>query len=141
MEQAQFPSLLPKLLEWTQFPPVKVDPVEFNVGLADVFTKTKPLEAIPFLIANLSIERYAHRFCPWLKTDDIVIESKPSIAALIAIGPPASQALIALWPSLRDSLNRIEALYAITHIADPQAKDFITALLAESEARRDRGSD
>src|ERR1700722_2581682 len=48
----------PLLLSWVLSPPVGVDSFELSIGLADAFGQLRTKEAIPFLIKNISIQRW-----------------------------------------------------------------------------------
>lgn len=65
-----------------------------------------------------------------MKEDSVVEVRLPAIDALIAIGPDASRAVIAaLWDRMRYD-EQIAALFVISKIADPAARDFLTSFHA-----------
>ena len=122
---------LPLLLSWSKKAPAGVDEWELRVGLADAFRILKAREAIPFLVNNIDLERYFVRTPFWLKDDSVIQNRLPAAAALIAIGPDASRALVAADWSEMSPRAHIAAIYTISRIADPAARDFLASVHAE----------
>lgn len=127
---------LPTLLTWTKTPPAAMDKRELGelqIGLADAFRTLKAKEAIPFLVSHIGLERYYARRPFWLKPDPIIQDRLPAAAALIAIGADASTALLAVdWTKL--SPDEFEAaIYTISRIADPDARDFLMSVHVQAE--------
>ncbi len=119
------------LLSWTQTPPKDVDEWELRVGLSDAFGKLRSREAIPFLVRNIGLERYFVRTTLWTKADSVIESRLPAAAALIAIGSEASNALIAAPLDKMSVEERIAAIFVVSKIADPGARDFLMSVHAE----------
>ncbi len=130
---------VPLLLSWTRNPPANVDEHELSIGLADAFGQLKTKEAIPYLIKNIGIERWRD-VNTWLKTDDVIEERLPAVAALIQIGPEAYDALVrASWKPM-DTVDRRAVVFAAVRIVsktkDPEARRFFHSVLAEANMLR-----
>jgi hypothetical protein len=125
---------VPVLLSWTSTTPAQVDKYGLSVGLADVFGGLKTKEAIPFLIKNISRRRVRYVYlAPWLKTDQVILNTFPALAALIQIGPAASRALIRAASGPMSPEDRSAAVFAVSRIAGvPEARDFLAQALGES---------
>jgi hypothetical protein len=119
---------LPLLLAWSETPPPGVDEWELRVGLADAFGALRAKDAIPFLIKNVGLERYFVRQAFWTKADSVIERQLPAVAALIAIGPEGSKALIAAQWAKMSPAEHIAAIYAVSKIADPAARDFLMSI-------------
>jgi hypothetical protein len=119
------------LLSWTETPPKGVDEWALRVGLADAFGKLRAKEAIPFLVRNIGLERYFVRQAFWTKADSVIVSRLPAAAALIAIGPDASKALIAAPWNKMSVGEHLAAIYTVSRIADPGARDFLMSVHAE----------
>jgi hypothetical protein len=64
--------------------------------------------------------------------EDSVIKNRlPAVAALIAIGPAASNALIAAQWNKMSVEEHLAAIYTISRIADLGARDFLMSVHAE----------
>jgi hypothetical protein len=119
------------LLSWTQTPPPHVKRDRLYVGLADVFGQLKTKEAIPFLIKNITLQRWLEANT-WLKSAEVIEERLPAVAALVLIGPEASKALIrASWGPMT-SEERLATIFAVSRIQDPEARDFLVSALAQA---------
>jgi hypothetical protein len=119
---------LPLLLKWSETPPRGVEEWALRVGLADAFGALRAKDAIPFLIKNVGLERYFVRQAFWTKADSVIERTLPAVAALIAIGPAGSAALIAApWANMSPP-EHIAAIYAVSKIADPAARDFLMSI-------------
>jgi hypothetical protein len=127
---------LPLLLSWTRNPPADINENELYVGLADAFGRLRAKEAIPFLIKNISIQRW-HDVNTWLKTPSVIEERLPAVAALIQIGPEASKALIrASWEAMVAE-DRLAAIFVISQVKGvPEARAFLSSALAEASLER-----
>lgn len=130
-------SVLPLLLEWVDMPPDQVDEHGLYIGLADVFKHLKAMESIPFLIANIRLRRI--RFVdlkPWLKRDDVVLNTFPSLAALVNIGPAAIDPLIRAFREPTTDEGRLCIIFAVSSIAskseDSRAREFLSSVKARA---------
>ncbi len=104
------------------------------MGLADVFGELKMEEAIPFLITNIKMRRLAPGQTRvlddiFMKAPEVVEDQLPAVGALVKIGQPASRALMREWPRLPID-SSIEAVFAISRIADPVARTFLITIKA-----------
>jgi hypothetical protein len=116
------------LLSWSESPPPGVNPIYLNIGLAQAFGKLRAKEAIPFLIKNITLDVTGLSDNIWMKEDSVVGERLPAAAALVAIGPDASKALVATsWDRMRPD-EHMAAVFVISRIADPAARGFLTSL-------------
>jgi hypothetical protein len=88
------PDKVPILLAWTRNPPSGVDRHQLYIGMADAFGELRTKDAIPFLIKNIDLHREDWPGPVWLKSAEATKERLPCVAALIKIGPEASDALI-----------------------------------------------
>lgn len=122
---------LPLLLAWGEKPPSGVDPIGLNIGLAEAFGRLRAPEGVLFLIRNISLDASGlSQTNTWMKADSVVEARLPAMMALIAIGPDASNALLAVpWDNL-GSQEQMPALYAICKIADPGARGFLMSFHA-----------
>lgn len=124
------------LLSWTRKPPVQVDESELYIGLADVFGKLKTKEAIPFLMKNISIQRWPPSPNTWMKTPQVIEARLPAAAALIQIGPEASKALIHTWEQLVGD-ERLAAIFVVSRIRGvPEARDFLVSVSGAANMER-----
>ncbi|MEZ5403818.1 MAG: hypothetical protein R2729_29330 [Bryobacteraceae bacterium] len=124
----------PVLLSWTKNPPPTADRHELFVGLADAFGQLRTIEAIPFLVENIGIQR-RNRPNLWLKTIDVLMEGLPAAGALVRIGPEASKAIVDRYPTLPAD-ERLVALFAVANIGDPRARSFLAAELGRATLER-----
>ena len=114
-------------LAWSKDPPKGVDERELDIGLSKAFGRLRTKEAIHFLINNIGLELW-QRDNIWMKAPEVIEGQFPAVAALIAIGPDASKALVA---SPLDKMSPGEsrlAIFAISRIADPGARSFLMSL-------------
>jgi len=126
------------LLSWTEVPPSGVNLFQLNLGLIEAFRRLRAKEAIPFLIRHMADDISGiNNGNIWMKADSVVETRLPAIDALIAVGPEASKALIAApWDKMRLD-EQIAALFIVSRIADPAARDFLMSfhVLDAREAR------
>ena len=113
------------LLLWGETPPGGVNPIYLNIGLAEAFGKLRAREAIPFLVRNITLDVTGLSDNIWMKADSVIERRLPAVSALIAIGPDASKALIASPLSEMPLDAHIAAVFVISRIADPAARDFL----------------
>jgi hypothetical protein len=130
------------LLSWARNPPTGVDGYELSIGLADAFGKLKTREAIPFLIANISRRRVRYvDLSPWLKTDEVIENTFPALAALVQIGPEASRALIRAARAPMPPEDRLAAIFVVSRVEGvPEARDFLASALGYANLERDRAA-
>ena len=126
------------LLSWTWNPPDQVDKYGLYVGLADAFGQLRAIEAIPFLIKNISLDR-TQAVNTWLKTPKVIQERLASVAALVEIGPEACTPLIkASWGPMAPE-DRRAAIFAVARTCSgaksEQAREFLSS--AQAEAKMD----
>jgi hypothetical protein len=115
------------LLSWSEAPPKGLDRYQLNLGLIEAFGKLRAKESIPFLIRWMNLDSTGMSENIWMKSDSVVESRLPVIDTLIAIGPDASKALIAAWDKMPGVLH-IEALFVVSRIADPAARDFLLSV-------------
>ena len=129
---------IPLLISWTRNPPAQVDKLKLYVGLADTFGQLKATEAIPFLISNISLRRWAFDGPnTWLKTPAVVKERLPCILALIQIGPEASRALMNAYPHGMMDEDRLAAIFVISRIKGvPEARSFLLSVSGQINLER-----
>lgn len=125
----------PVLLAWAANCPEGLDHTEPSIGLADIFGELKTKDAIPFLIQNISLGRWV-RPNIWMKTPEVVLGHLPAAAALIKIGPDASNALINTnWLSLPLE-DHLAAILVVSRIGHPDAKYFLQASISQADFLR-----
>jgi hypothetical protein len=133
-------SKVPLLLQWTKNPPQGVNQRELNIGLADTFRQLRTIEAVPFLIKNISLSRWIDTNT-WLKSAEVIEQRLPAVAALIAIGPEAADAVIrASWEPMTGE-DRLAAIFTVYRIVsstndDSVGRDFFSSTLAEANLQR-----
>src|SRR5215469_3958287 len=121
---------IPLLMELTADSFPESDSYSLQIGLAEIFGELKVGESIPFLERHLILQRgeFAN-FAPWLKTEDVVLRSFPSVQALISIGPSAARALIKDYATSSKSDERLAAVFVVAHIRDvPEAIEFLKGI-------------
>ena len=129
---------LPALLALARDPPDEVDKSGLYVGLADVFGRLRAKDAIPFLIENISLQRFTPAAGNiWLKTDQVVQEMLPAVVALIRIGPEASRALIREPWKERPPDDHHAAVFVVAHIRGvAEARNFLISALDNGPIER-----
>ena len=127
--------MVPLLLSWTKNPPAQVDQHGLFVGLANAFAQLKAKEAIPFLIKNISLQRWILDMPVWLKTDKVIEERLPAVAALVQIGPDASKAVISEYLTIEPD-DRLAAIFVVARIRDPEARGFLVSVLGRANMER-----
>lgn len=131
------PSLyVPVLLSWSKNPPSGVPQVELYFGMAQVFGELKTKEAIPFLIKNISVRPILANGNTWMKAAPTIEARLPAVGALIKIGPDASKALIQAYSQLMTAEDRLAAIFAVSRIGDPAARDFLRIAVAMTSNER-----
>jgi HEAT repeat protein len=134
--QAEGAEKIPLLLSWTRNPPVEVEKSGLRIGLADAFGRLHAKEAIPFLIQNISLQRWLPSPNIWMKTPKVIEERLPAAAALIRIGPEASKALIAGWEGFGTE-DRSAAVFVVSRIKGvPEARGFLSSVLGQATMER-----
>jgi hypothetical protein len=130
-------SKLSVLLSWTQAPPAGVNKSDLYVGLADAFARLRAKAAIPFLIKNISLQRWLSTPNIWLKTAQVVQERLPAASALIQIGPEASKAIIhTSWVRMAPD-DRLAAIFVVSRIKGvPEAPAFLSSVLGQANLER-----
>ena len=130
-------SEIPLLLAWTKVPPAQVDESGLYIGLADAFGQLKAKEAIPFLIKNITLQRWLASPNTWMKTPQVIEERMPAVAALIRIGPEAAKTLIDTPGECITAENRLAAIFVVSRIKDvPEARTFLIQALGEANVQR-----
>lgn len=131
---------VPLLLSWTRNPPGGVDRQQLYIGMADAFGELRTKQAIPFLIKNISFPRHVFRMPFWSSPAPVVEYWLPSVAALIKIGPEASEALIRASeePMARNGDDWLAVVFAVAQIGDPRARDFLTSAAAKAKTKVER---
>jgi hypothetical protein len=121
---ASDPLVLKTLLDLAERPSNEIRHLKLKVGLADAFGKLRAKAAIPFLIQNLGLER------GWdvntsLKSEEVILERRAAVAALVQIGAEAVPALIGAHRVMTNREDRQMAIFALSRIADPVALDYL----------------
>ena len=119
----------PVLIRWSRTTPEGVDVHHFKVGLADAFGALRAPEAVPFLVDNLLLSRTINGN-HWMKSERVIERRLPAVGALVAIGPRASEYLIARFQSISDPEARARAVFVVARIADGASEPFLKALAA-----------
>jgi len=132
---------VPLLISWTKEPPPGVDRYQLYVGLADVFAELRTKEALPFLVQYLSLSRTVGYLAPWMKTPASIENNFPMAAALIAIGPDASEPLMRAWWGPMRPEDRLVAIFVITRMLHrkqeiPGARSFLKSALGQADLER-----
>ena len=127
-------SMVPLLVAWTQEPPTHVDKHELFVGLADAFGQLKTREAIPFLVNNISLQRW-RELNTWLKTAQVIEQRLPAAAALVRMGPDASKVVMSEYHTF-SAEDRLAAIFVVARIRDPAARAFLSAILGQANLER-----
>jgi len=129
---------VPLLLSWTRNPPGGVDRRQLYLGMADVFGELRTKQAIPFLIENISLDQAFMLNPPWLKSAQAVKARLPCVAALIRIGPEASDALIRAAEEPMERSDWLAVVFTVAQIGDPGARDFLTSAAAKAKTGVER---
>jgi hypothetical protein len=134
---------VPLLLMWTRTPPPQLNEYEqykLEIGLAEVFGRLKTKEAIPFLIKNISLERWP-RPNIWIKTPEVIEGHLPAAAALIKIGREALAALIhdSWWQKPPD--DRLPTIFVVSRIGatltdTDEVRGFLASVLGRANEER-----
>lgn len=121
------------LLSWTKKPPPEMNAlerVELNVGIAEVFGRLRTTAAIPFLIKNISLQQLPSTPNIWTKTAASIKEHAPAVAALIAIGPDATKALIGAPREEMTFEERLAATIVVSQIGTtPDASQYLLSVM------------
>jgi hypothetical protein len=129
--------MLPVLLRLAERTPDGINDRELKIGLAMTFGHLKAEETIPFLVRNVTLERWPPRPNIWLKSQSAVYEHLPALAALVAIGPKAARAMMAHCEGPTTLDERLAAILIVTKTDDsPAAKQFLSGLLAEANMQQ-----
>ena len=130
------PGRIPLLLSWTRTPPTSVQRTELFIGLANVFGRLRTTQAIPFLVANISLHKEFEE-PPWLKTAKVIQERLPAVGALVEIGPDASRAIIGRSWEHATTEDRIAAVFVVSQITGvPEARGFLASVLGEANIEK-----
>ncbi|MCX6613127.1 MAG: hypothetical protein NTW74_20030 [Acidobacteria bacterium] len=112
------------LLDLAERPSNEIRHLKLKVGLADAFGKLRAKAAIPFLIQNLGLER-GWDMNTSLKSEEVILERRAAVAALVQIGAEAVPALISAHRVMTNREDRQMAIFALSRIADPVALDYL----------------
>lgn len=130
------------LLKWTRTPPQlnEYDQYKLNISLAEIFGRLKTKEAIPFLIKNISLERWP-RPNIWMKTPEVVEGHLPAVAALIQIGPEALEALIHDPWGHKPPDDRLPTIFVVSRIGatltdNNEVRGFLVSVLGSANEER-----
>jgi HEAT repeat protein len=128
---------VPLLLSWARKPPAGVDRAGLDIGLADVFGKLKTAEAIPFLIKNITMERWPPSPNTWMKTPEVIEGRMPAVAALVQIGPESAKALIRAGLDGKTFEERLAAIFVVSQISNvPESMEFLASALGQANLQR-----
>jgi hypothetical protein len=137
-------SRVPELLSWTRNTPSGLNPLELhelNIGMAVAFGQLKTKEAIPFLIRNLTLNRFPITNV-WTRSAEVILDRLPAVAALIQIGPDASRAIIQTPWNEMSAHDRLAAVFVVSRVAGvTEAREFLTSALGEANMLRERAEE
>lgn len=103
-----------------------VEPFELRVGLAEAFAAIASPKALPFLVANVSIERHRIRDAKlWFRSPREIREALPAVDALIKIGPAAIPMLIERYHKENTLDERLAILFVCRTIGGTEASEFL----------------
>lgn len=128
---------MPELLRLAEIPPAGVNRRELFIGLAVIFGKLRTKEAIPILIQNISLERWA-RPNIWNKSSEVIEANLPAAEALIKIGPDACKALIEIDWIPKTWEDNLAAIFVVSQIGDPAGRPFLVTAVARANLERYR---
>lgn len=125
------------ILSWTVTPPDGVDPFELKIGLAEAFGRMRTIEAIPFLVKNISMDRTGLGNT-WLKSPAAVEERLPAAAALIQIGQESVPAIFQASAQPTGLRDRLAMILVISRMPEfPGKKTFLLGALGEANLERE----
>jgi len=127
---------LPRLLLWASQPPARVDQHGLLIGMAEVFGQLRTKEAIPFLIRHISPRRWLEMNI-WMKSPQVIEQRMPAVAALIKLGPEASDAVIRAYWGPMNAQDRIAAVFVAARIGDPAARDFFGSVIGQARQEQE----
>jgi hypothetical protein len=99
-----------------------------RVGLADAFGVMGSEEAIPWLIANITLWRYGgfmQDMNRWNHASDSLEKAFPAVRALVRIGPAAVDALRVAYQTKLDRETQLAIVFALSRMKDPTAKEVL----------------
>lgn len=136
---------IPLLLSWTEKPPAGLGPLEqyqLNIGMAEVFGQLRTREAVPFLLRNLTLNKFPVTNV-WTRASDVILERLPCVAALIRIGPEGARAVMEEYRKGRLDVNgRLAAVFIVSRTPSiPEAREFLFAALGEANMLRVRAEE
>jgi len=125
---------IPLLLSWARTPPRHVEECGFEDGVVEALGQLRATEAIPFLIKDISMYRSCGAsFGPWLKSPAFIEWNLPAVGALVKIGPDASRAVIAAFPTMTDEEDRRAAVFVVARIKGvAEAESFLKSVSARA---------
>jgi hypothetical protein len=99
---------------------------ELSLAMAQVFGRLKTVEAIPFLIKNITLQGWPASPNTWTKTPEVIESRVPAVAALIQIGPVASRALLHVPFQQMTPEDRVAVVFTVGQIPGvPEAREFL----------------
>jgi hypothetical protein len=128
---------IPLLLKWTENPPVGIDRSDLDIALAEVFGRLKTAEAIPFLMRNITIERWPPSPDTWTKTVKVIEDRMPAVSALVQIGPEAARAIMQTYDMSLDFQQRLARIFVVSQVHNvPEAQAFLTTVAGQANLER-----
>lgn len=109
----------------------RIDHYNLHVGLADAFGRLGTKEAIPWLIANITLWRYGlpANIRRWQHPSQDLEGAFPAVRALARIGPEALDALIQSYYSKPLNIEtRLAIVFASSRIHNPRAKQLLKSV-------------
>lgn len=129
---------IPLMLSWTRTPPPGLSPLDqyqLKMGLAEAFGQLRAKEGIPFLIQNLTLNRFPATNV-WARPPEVILDRLPAVAALIEIGPESSIALMDAWQRMTVE-DRPAAIFVLSRVPGvPKARDYLHTALGEASLQR-----
>jgi hypothetical protein len=103
--------------------------------MSDVFGSLRTKEAIPFLIANLTLPRFSNDVNYWLKSAEAIEYRLPAAGALVRLGPDASSALIREFRKLSCD-DRLIAVFVLARTKDVDSRALLVSVLGQANLER-----
>jgi len=122
--------MIPLLLSWAQTPPAHVDAFGLSIGQAEVFGRLRTKAAIPFLVKNISVQRWPSTPNVWMKKPEVVVERLPALAALVQIGPEAARVLMKSDWRRMGTEQRLATIFVVSRVPETaETRSFLTTVL------------
>ena len=108
----------------------KCSPLSF--GLVKALGILRVKQAIPYLMENVNCN-IIKGDRPWMKTDEIIEQRMPALAAMISIGSDATEGLIELYNHPLYLDDQVIAIFGLSRIHDPKTLGFLYRVIGTSQ--------